>query len=61
VFSAPPNNSVYKISRFQFRVDLKNKEHKNLYWFRPLVKGNIPTSSGLILIEIGVIKGEQRD
>jgi hypothetical protein len=35
-----------------------NKEHKGLSLFRPLLGGNSSRSSGLILMEIGVTKGE---
>jgi hypothetical protein len=45
---------VYKIVCF-----LANEEHKDLSWFRPLHGGNIPKYSGLILMEIGVTKGQQ--
>jgi hypothetical protein len=35
---------------FQFRGGLVNYEaHHDLSWFRPLLRGNSPTSSGLIL------------
>jgi hypothetical protein len=49
---------VYKIARFQFRGGLTNNEHKCLSWFKPLLGGNSPTSSGLILMETSVIEGE---
>jgi hypothetical protein len=58
MFSALANNRVYKIVRFQFRGGLANEEHTDLSWFRTLHEGNSPTSSGLILIEICVTKGE---
>jgi hypothetical protein len=35
---------------FQFQGGLVNNEvHSDLYWFRPLLGGNSPMSSGLIL------------
>jgi hypothetical protein len=36
-----------------------NKEHNDLSWFSLLFEGNSPTSSGLILMKIAVIKGKQ--
>jgi hypothetical protein len=38
---------------------MNNEEHKCLSRFRPLLRGNSPTSSGLILMETSVTKGEQ--
>jgi hypothetical protein len=32
-----------------------NNEHKGLHWFKPLLRGNSPRSSGLILMETSVI------
>jgi hypothetical protein len=60
VFSALAINRVYKITRFQFRVGLTNKNTEDLSWFRPLGGGNSPTFSGLILIKTGITEGEQR-
>jgi hypothetical protein len=58
VFSAMTNNRVYKITWFQFRGGLTNKQtHKSLYWFRPLSGGNSPTSSMLILSKNRCYKG----
>jgi hypothetical protein len=59
VFSTPANNMVYKSMCLQFRGGLTNNEHKSLSWFRPLLGGNSHTSSGLILMKMSVIKGEQ--
>jgi hypothetical protein len=38
---------------------MNKKTHKNLSWFRPLLGGNSPMSSVLILKEISVTEGEQ--
>jgi hypothetical protein len=38
-----------------------NKEHKNLSWFKLILRGNSPTFSGLILIKIYVTKGEHAE
>jgi hypothetical protein len=58
VFFAPVNKRVYKISRSQFQGGFMSNEHKSLPWSRPLLRGNSPTSSGLILMETSVAKGE---
>jgi hypothetical protein len=58
VFSTPVNNRVYKITHFQSQGGLMNEEHTNLSWFKPLCRGNSPTSSWLILKKIGVTKGD---
>jgi hypothetical protein len=42
---------VNKITHFQFRDGLVNKEQKDLSEFRPLLRGNSLTSSGLIFDE----------
>jgi hypothetical protein len=59
VFSALANNKVYKITHFQFRVGLANKEYKDLSLFRHLLRDNSPMSSNLILMETSFTKGEQ--
>jgi hypothetical protein len=47
---------------FQFRDGLANyKAHNDLSWFRPLLKGNSPTSSGLILKMNMCYKGVSRE
>jgi hypothetical protein len=58
VFSALTNNMVHKIAHFQFRCDLEYEEYTNLSWFRPLHGGNSHTSSGFMLMETYVTKGE---
>jgi hypothetical protein len=35
-----------------------NNKHKSLSWFRSLLGGNNPMSSGLILMETSVTKGD---
>jgi hypothetical protein len=47
---------------FQFRVGFANyKAHNDLFWFRPLLGGNSPTSSGLILKMNRCYKGVSRE
>jgi hypothetical protein len=56
MFSTPVNNRVYKITYFQLRGGLTNK---NTRIYPGSGRGNSPTFSGLILIKTCVIMGEQ--
>jgi hypothetical protein len=59
VFSAPVNNRVYKITRFQFWVGLANKNKMIYLDSVPSYGGNSSTSSSLILMKTCVTEGEQ--
>jgi hypothetical protein len=61
VFSTPTNNRVVKITHFQFQGGLMNNlAHNALSYFRPLLGGNSPISSGVVLMKNKCYNGVSR-